>query len=107
MELAMEVGLCLHSPRNGGAQLNARTVFQLIFLSLIVGLLLSWFGVTPANFWNSMGNLAVQAWESGVAFFDWALIYIIIGGAVVVPVYLVRQLPKIMRRKPHDPSEEN
>ncbi len=87
--------------------MNAKTVFQLVFLSLIVGLLLSWFGVTPANFWSSMGDLAVQAWDSGVAFFDWALIYIIIGGAVVVPFYLVRQLPKIMRKKPDNPTPDD
>lgn len=87
--------------------MNARTVFQLVFLSLIVGLLLSWFGVTPTNFWNSMGDLAVQAWDSGIVFFDWAFKYILIGGAIILPIYLVRQLPKIMRGKPGEPPDED
>lgn len=82
--------------------MSAGTIIKLVFLSLVVGLVLSYFGVTPANFWNSMGDLAINAWESGTAFFDWALLYIIIGGAVVVPVYVARSLLRILRKKPGD-----
>ncbi len=85
----------------------AKTVIQLVFLSLVAGLLLSWFGVTPVNFWNSVGDLAVTAWASGVDFFGWAWDYIIIGGAVIVPIYVVRRLLGGWRKKPaNSPSEE-
>lgn len=92
----------------------AKTIIKLVFMSLVVGLVLSFFGVTPAGFWESMGSLAVRAWDTGVAFFDWAWMYILIGGAVVVPVYLVRLLMKAGGRaggkagnpKPDNPPEE-
>ena len=80
--------------------MTAGTVIKLVFLSLVVGLVLSYFGMTPANFWNSMGELAVSAWESGITFFDWAWKYIIIGGAVVVPIYVVRGLSRYLRKRP-------
>lgn len=87
--------------------MTAGTIIKLVSLSLVVGLVLSYFGVTPANFWNSMGDLAISAWESGTAFFDWALIYILIGGAVVLPVYLLRSLFKVLRKKPDSNQQED
>lgn len=54
-----------------------------------------------------MGDLALSAWDSGAAFFDWALIYIIIGGAIVVPVYVVRSLLKYLSKKPGTPTGQN
>lgn len=89
-----------------GDQSVAKTVIMLVFMSLVVGLVLSFFGVTPANFWESMGGFAVRAWDTGTAFFDWALFYILIGGAVVVPVYLLRLLMKAGGKKPDNPSGE-
>lgn len=80
--------------------MTAGTVIKLVFLSLAVGLVLSYFGVTPANFWSSMGEMAVSAWESGVVFFGWAFKYIVIGGAVVVPIYVLRSLSRYMGRRP-------
>lgn len=84
--------------------MTAGTIIKLVFLSLAVGLVLSFFGVTPANFWNSMAGLATSAWEGGAVFFDWALKYIIIGGAVVVPIYLLRGLSNYLRKKPDHPA---
>lgn len=80
--------------------MTAGTIIKLVFLSLAVGLVLSYFGVTPTNFWNSMGEMAVGAWDSGVVFFGWAFKYILIGGAVVVPVYALRSLSRYMSRRP-------
>ncbi len=80
--------------------MTAGTVIKLVFLSLAVGLVLSYFGVTAVNFWNSMGELAVSAWESGITFFGWAWKYIVIGGAVVVPIYVVRGLSRYLRNRP-------
>ncbi|MCH8861272.1 MAG: hypothetical protein IID51_02015 [Proteobacteria bacterium] len=80
--------------------MTAGTVIKLVFLSLAVGLVLSYFGVSAANFWNSMAELAVSAWESAITFFDWAWKYILIGGAVVVPVYVLRGLSRYLRGRP-------
>lgn len=87
--------------------MTAGTVIKLVFLSLAVGLVLSYFGVTPAYFWNSMGELAVSAWESGITFFDWAWKYILIGGAVVVPVYVLRGLSRYLRGRPNSQTGQD
>lgn len=87
--------------------MTAGTVIKLVFLSLAVGLVLSYFGVTPANFWNSAAELAVSAWESGITFFDWAWKYILIGGAVVVPVYVLRGLSRYLRGRPNSQTGQD
>lgn len=87
--------------------MTAGTVIKLAFLSLAVGLVLSFFGVTPANFWKFMGDLALSAWETGAVFFAWAKLYILIGAAVVVPVYVARNLFRYLGKKPGDPASQD
>lgn len=78
-----------------------RTIIKLVILSLVVGMVLSFFGITPLGFWQGAGEFAEWLWNWAVGFFEWALIFIIIGAAVVVPIYIVKYLLK-GRRKTRD-----
>jgi len=77
--------------------MKARTVIKLIIASLFVGLILVSLGITPVDFWREAGNLAVRVGNWLVNFFKSALIYIIVGAAVVVPIYIAHRFLK--RRK--------
>ena len=47
-------------------------------------------GVTPGDFWNSLWDAANRAYEWGVSAFGWAWDYILIGGAIVLPIVIIR-----------------
>lgn len=79
--------------------MNTGKIIKLVILSLVVGLLLATVGITPADFWRGALDFGQWLWEAFLGFLDWALIYIIIGGAVVVPIYAVRRLLKSRPRK--------
>ncbi len=80
--------------------MKAGKIIKLVILSLVVGLLLATFGISPTDFWRGALELGQRLWEMLLGFLDWALIYIIIGGAVVVPIYGVRWLLKSRRSRP-------
>ena len=71
---------------------NAKTAVKLVLASLLVGLLMSIFGLTPGEFWRRAADGVVWAWENGLDFLDGAVIYIVTGAAVVVPIFIVQSL---------------
>ena len=66
-----------------------RTIIKLVVISLIVGMLMSFFGVTPMEVFGEIRDFFVNLWEQGWAalgrFGDW----LILGAAVVVPVFII------------------
>ena len=74
--------------------MNARTIIKLVFLSLLVGLAMSFFGYGPADIWTRVIGFGKSGFDAAVGFFDWALLYIMIGAAVVVPVFILSRLFK-------------
>lgn len=78
--------------------MKPKTIIKLVLASLVVGFVMVSLGVTPGNVWSSFVDAAVWIGENIADFFEWALIYIIVGGAVVVPIYVVRQLVNKARK---------
>ncbi len=70
-------------------QITVGTVIKLILLSLIVGLLLNWFNVSPQDLLRGMfGNIdAIFKWS--VEAFGSAASYILLGAVVVVPIWAI------------------
>ena len=58
-------------------------IFKIAIWCLIVG-------VAPGDFWNSLWDAANRAYEWGVSAFGWAWDYILIGGAIVLPIVIIR-----------------
>lgn len=64
-------------------------IIGLIVASLIVGFFLKALDITPTDFWRGLWErlsaMALFAWES----VDSLLIYILMGAAIVVPLYII------------------
>lgn len=75
------------------------TIIKLAILSLIVGLLLAFFGIEPLDIFNKFGETAVAIFNKSVSFLEWAVKYIIIGAMVVLPIWLILFLFRLGSKK--------
>lgn len=71
------------SRRIGGALL------KLALWSLAVGLVLSFFDLTPRVLLAKLGGTVEAAFEFAVSTVEWAVPYVILGALIVVPAWLV------------------
>ena len=73
-------------------------IIGLVVASLIVGFFLKIGDVTPLEFWHSLWErlsaMALLAWES----VDSLMAYILMGAAIVVPVYVIMLIIQKKRR---------
>ena len=65
------------------------TILKLFVASLIVGLLMHWFGITPRNLIHNFGDSVVRIFGTLSSFIDWAVDYILVGAVIVVPIWLI------------------
>ncbi|MBL8658466.1 MAG: hypothetical protein JNM75_01785 [Rhodospirillales bacterium] len=63
------------------------TALKVAIVCLIVGLILSAFGVDPWQLYPRVGALADDAVGAVVRFASWAWRYIVIGAVIVVPLW--------------------
>ena len=74
------------------------TIIKLVLLCLVVGLLLTFFDITPkdllTNFWRTVRNI----WQAGFDAAEWAWKYIALGAVVVLPIWLLTVILKRIRR---------
>lgn len=64
-------------------------VLRLALLSVLVGLMLSIFGVTPRNFFSVIDNFARYVYDLGFGAVTWFLEYLVLGAMLVVPIWLI------------------
>lgn len=76
-----------------------RTVAKLALLSLLVGLAMSLFGITPGNVLSRVAEGARDAVRWAGTFLAWAWTYIVIGAVLVVPIWLLLRLLRPRRRE--------
>lgn len=67
-------------------------VVRLVLLSIVVGVVLSALGITPANFFYHIEVLARRIYDLGFSAIDGLLQYLLLGAIVVVPVWLIARL---------------
>lgn len=65
------------------------TIFKVLLACLVVGWLLSLFGVTPDNFWQGFARLAQGLATAGLNFLEGIWGYLLAGAAIVLPIYIV------------------
>ena len=69
-----------------------RTIVKLVVVSLIVGAVMSVFGLAPLDVWFGLRDFVVSVWNSGWAalgrFGDW----LILGASIVIPVFILARL---------------
>jgi hypothetical protein len=75
------------------------TALKILLLSLVVGLVMAWFGVRPGEVWQAVGENMGEAARRGFAAIDDVWKYILLGAGIVVPIWLVAFVVGRLRRK--------
>ncbi len=66
--------------------------FRLLFVSLIVGALLMWLDIRPAEIFRALERLVNRLWALGFDAVREIASYVLAGAVLVVPVWLVMRL---------------
>lgn len=74
-----------------------RVALRLLLLSLLVGILLAWLDLRPADLWDWAVDLWRWMTESLFGSLTRATDYVLLGAAIVVPVFLLSRLLKLGR----------
>jgi len=65
------------------------TIIKLAVGSLLLGLLLSFFSISPRGLLEGLGGTALEIFDIIAGMLEWAVQYILIGAIVVIPIWLV------------------
>lgn len=82
----------------GGSPLEV--AIKLVILSFVVGIILSALNLDPLDIVNGIRNLITRIYELGFESIEWALRYLLLGAAIVVPIWLVMRVLKAFGKKP-------
>jgi hypothetical protein len=70
---------------------------KLLIVSFLVGLVMNAFGWSPWDVYDSVRDFAVDVWNSGFAALGRAGDYILLGAAVVIPVFIILRILSFRR----------
>jgi hypothetical protein len=79
----------------GGPPLSV--IFRLILLSILIGVILEVLGLDPWNILESIRTLIQRIWDLGFDAVRWLWRYLLLGAAVVVPIWLIMRLLRAAR----------
>ena len=71
----------------GGEPLSV--FFRLVLLSILIGVVLSAFGLDPFNIVESILRIIRRIWEMGFDAIAWVWRYFLLGAVIVVPIWLI------------------
>lgn len=74
-----------------------RILVKLIVVSFVVGLVMSAFGWSPADVIYAVRNFFLDIWHLGFHAFDRFVGYILLGAAIVIPVFLLVRIANYRR----------
>jgi Family of unknown function (DUF6460) len=74
----------------GGPPLSV--LFRLVLLSILIGVILEVLGLDPWNIIESLRTLVLRVWDMGFDALRWIWRYLLLGAAVVVPIWLIVRL---------------
>src|SRR6516164_2136389 len=79
----------------GGPPLSV--IFRLILLSILIGVILEVLGLDPLNIIDSLRRLLLRIWDMGFDAIRWLWRYLVLGAAIVVPVWLIIRLSRMTK----------
>ena len=65
---------------------------RLILISIVVGIVLSALGLTPAELLSRLDLVVRRLYEMGFGWVEWLFRYFLLGAVIVFPVWLVTRL---------------
>ena len=75
----------------GGPPLSV--IFRLILLSILIGVI----GLDPWNIIESLKRLVLHIWDMGFDAVRWLWRYLLLGAAVVIPIWLVVRVMRVAK----------
>jgi hypothetical protein len=75
------------------------TLFKLAVASVVVGVLLAFFGIRPVDLWSDFLDTVGRIWHMGFDAIDWSVRYFLLGAVVVVPIWLFVRLWTVLVEK--------
>ena len=79
----------------GGPPLTV--IFRLLLLSILIGVILEVLGLDPWNVIDSLRRLVLRVWDMGFDAVRWLWRYLLLGAALVVPIWLVVRLMRLAK----------
>jgi hypothetical protein len=80
----------------------AWVVTRLVLLSIVVGVILSAFGLDPFNIVRSLERLVRAIWEMGWDAITWIWRYFLLGAVLVLPIWFVMRFFRASGRRDFD-----
>jgi hypothetical protein len=74
-----------------------RVILKLAVASFVVGMVMATFGWSPWDVLEAARDFAARIWNMGFAAIDQFLGYILLGAAIVVPIWIVLRLLNLRR----------
>lgn len=75
-----------------------QVALKLVFLSFVVGVVLSAIDLDPLSLFDYAVDLVAHLWSLGFDAIDGLLRYLLLGAAIVIPVWLVLRVLKTVSR---------
>ncbi|NKB19562.1 MAG: hypothetical protein GKS01_03360 [Alphaproteobacteria bacterium] len=75
------------------------TIVKIAIISLLVGLALAFFDISPRSLVENLGETVVDIYEVVLSFLKWSLKYVLLGAVVVVPIWLVFFMIGLAKKK--------
>lgn len=72
------------------------TFFRLIVLSIVVGVVLALFGLSPFELIDTLRAAVLRIYRMGFDAFGWLFQYFLLGAVIVIPIWLISRLWKMM-----------
>ena len=66
-----------------------RTIIKLLVVSLIVGFIMTVFGLTPWTILDSFRDFVFELWHRGFAALGKVGDYLIVGATIVIPIFII------------------
>jgi len=81
----------------GGPPLSV--IFRLILLSILIGVILEVVGLDPLHIIDSLRTLLARVWDMGFDVVRWLWRYLVLGAAIVVPIWLIMRLTRVAKER--------
>ncbi|MBT3659620.1 MAG: hypothetical protein HOB37_16205 [Rhodospirillaceae bacterium] len=65
------------------------TIVKLVLISFVVGLLISFFEINPAELLANFGETAQKIFSLVARFIEWSVKYVLLGAVIVMPIWLI------------------
>lgn len=69
-----------------------RVILKLVVVSFLVGVVMNAFGWSPLDVFHGVREFFLDIWNLGFHAFDRFLGYLLLGGAIVVPAFILLRL---------------